>query len=64
MTVRGFRCLHPGATGAYRTFLGICEKPQVGLVLLSSNGNNLFDLADLPKLGFELLKLATEVPLQ
>lgn len=53
--------MHDGATGAYRAYLGICEKPQVGLVLLSSNGNNLTDLMDLPDLGFELLKLAVDV---
>jgi CubicO group peptidase (beta-lactamase class C family) len=35
---KGDAWVHDGATGAYRAFLGICEKPQVGLVLLSSNG--------------------------
>ena len=61
---KGDVCVHPGATGAYRAFLGICEKPQVGLVLLSSNGKNLLDLQDLPNLGFEFLKLATEESLR
>jgi len=56
--------VHDGATGAYRAFLGICAKPQVGLVLLSSNGKNLEDLMDLPNLGFEFLKLATEESLR
>jgi len=56
--------VHDGATGAYRAFVGICEKLQVGLILLSSNGKNLEDLMEMPGLGFDLLKLATEVSLR
>jgi len=61
---KGDAWVHPGATGAYRAYIGICKKPQVGIVLLSSNGKNLTDLADLPKLSLKLLKLATELPLR
>lgn len=54
---------HDGGTGAYNSFLGICEKSQVAVVVLSSYGNALYDGDGLDKVGFELLKLATKVSL-
>ena len=53
---------HNGGTGGYKSYVGLVESHDVGVVLLSNSGDSVGDGA-LDRMGFEILRLASKVGL-
>jgi serine-type D-Ala-D-Ala carboxypeptidase/endopeptidase len=55
---------HNGGTGGYASMVAFCRSPQLGVVVLSNQGDAMAGKFEVDKIGLELLKLASKVSLE